>query len=296
MTTFTIEQAAAAAAYYWDQGYAVFKQVWTPAEIAEAHAATDRVKARGLAHGQGYRHGNQVYWHVQDPHIGPNIIGMQWPSYDEPLLEAMRRDPRMLRILEPLIGRNARQIINQLHWKTPGCQFLVNFHRDRENRKPDEAFRDLATSYIQTGTAIDPMTPENGALLVIPNSHRRPATQLKRAGQSNFGGGDWNLDMLANEGYSEADLVPVYAEPGDVALWHVDTIHGSARNDSATLDRCLYINGYVDARNCLRGHWAFINGQGVPLPPIDVPVLVQRDDIFDHLTPEYPEGPMKARD
>ena len=81
--------------------------------------------------------------------------------------------------------------------------------------------------------------------------------------------------------------------PGDIAIWHVDTIHGSEMNQSQK-DRCLYINGYVDARNCMRGHWAFIDGQGVPLPPIDVPVLIHRDDIFDEIefqfipTPRHP--------
>jgi hypothetical protein len=76
----------------------------------------------------------------------------------------------------------------------------------------------------------------------------------------------------------------------------VDTIHGSEMNGSAAMDRCLYINGYVDARNCMRGHWAFIEGQGVPLPPLDVPVLIHRDDIFDHLDVEFTSGALRLTD
>lgn len=286
MTSFTLDQATEAAAYYHEHGYAHFKNVFTPDEIAAAKAATDRVKQYGYNKGRSFRQGNLNFWLQDDPSIGLNVIGMQWPSYLEPELAAMRIDPRMLRILEPLIGLNARQIINQLHWKTPGSAFSVNYHRDRENRKPDEAFRNLAASYIQTGTAVDPMTPENGALLVVPGSHRDPIP-FDRKGIGNFGHGAVSEELLNSVGYSKSDLLPIYAEAGDIALWHVDVIHGSDPNQSKTMDRCLYINGYVDARNCMRGHWAFINGQPIPLPPIDVPVLVQFDEIFDHLDEEF---------
>lgn len=295
-TAFTLDQAAEAARYFHAEGYAHFKGVFTAAEMRDIHAATDRVKAFGRARGPDYRHANVVFWHQDDPVIGYNIVGMQWPGHLEPVLEAVRRDPRFSRILDPLIGGQARQIINQLHWKTPGSSFVVNFHRDRENRQPPEAFRELARSYIQTGLPVDPMTPENGALLVVPGSHRDPHAKPLRRGGSNFGGAGLDFSQLADSGYGEADLLPVYADAGDVVLWHVDTIHGSGPNRSPTMDRCLYINGFVDAHHCMRGQWAFINGQGIPLPPIDVPVLVQRDDIFDHLAPEHGAHVGKSRD
>lgn len=292
--TFTLDDADAAAACYHEEGYAVIKGVFTPEEIVRFKDATDRAKRRGYDMGCSFRHANVTYWVSEDPNIGLNVSGMQWPSHDEPALEAMRRDPRMLRILAPLIGTDIRQIINQIHWKTPGCAFAVNFHRDRINRRPAEAFRDLANSYVQTGTAIDPMTPENGALLVVPGSHRRAPAEHPAG--SSFSGSDARRDYLEREGYSEDDLLPIYADPGDIAMWHVDTIHGSDQNRSATMDRCLYINGYVKARNCMRGQWAFIRGHGVPLPPVDVPVLIQRDDIFDHLELERAAGPLKPYD
>ncbi len=293
--SFTLDQADAAARYFHEQGYALFKGVFSPDEIAAAKAATDRVKQRGYDVGKSFRQGNLCYWLHDDKNVGTNVIGMQWPSYLEPALESMRIDPRMLQILRPLIGENARQIINQLHWKTPGSTFSVNYHRDRENRRPAEAFRNLAASYIQTGTCIDPMTEENGPLLVIPGSHIDPIP-FQRDVPANFGSGDVSDDILRTVGYSKDDLVPIHAEAGDVALWHVDVIHGSGPNRTATMDRCLYINGYVDARHCMRGHWAFIQGQPIPLPPIDVPVLVQFDAIFDHLEMEVSDTPVKPRD
>ncbi len=291
--TLESDQSQAIARAFHAQGYALVKAVFDAPHVAALAAAACRVKAQGLKYGRSYRQGNLGYWLDDDERIGTHVLGMQWPSYREPVLELHRRDPRMLALLEPLIGANVRQIVNQLHWKTPGSSFAVNFHRDRSNRKPAEAFRSLAMSYVQTATAIDPMTADNGALLVVPGSHRRKPRAA--AAGANFVSGSPSSDYLASQGYSRADLVPVHAEPGDVVLWHVDTIHGSGLNDSRR-DRCLYINGYVDARNCLRGHWAFIQGQGVPLPPLDVPVLVHRDDIFDHRDVEFTPAKLRPSD
>lgn len=292
---FTVDEAAAIAECFRQDGYAVIGQVFDAGEVAKLKKAADRAKQRGLEVGRSFRHGNQGYWIDNDPRVGVHVLGMQWPSYDESDLEKLRRDPRMLTILEPLIGRDIRQIVNQLHWKTPGSSFAVDFHRDRVNRKPPEAYRALATSYVQTATAIDPMTGENGALLIAPGSHLR-TPRFRHPGSGNFVAGELSRTYLANEGYGDADLVEIQAQPGDVVLWHVDTIHGSEMNRSEQ-DRCLYINGYVDARQCMRGHWAFIQGQGIPLPPIDVPVLIHRDDIFDReIEVEFATSPFRLVD
>ncbi len=295
LSPLTLDEPAAIARRFHEEGYAVIREVFDQEEVARLRRATDAARQRGLAVGRSFRHGNQGYWIDNDPHVGIHVLGMQWPSYDHEALEKLRRDPRMLTILQPLIGTNVRQIVNQLHWKTPGSAFAVSFHRDRVNRKPREAYRALATSYVQTATAIDPMTQDNGALLIAPRSHLRKP-QRRHPGTGNFVAGELSRHYLANEGYNDTDLVQIQAQPGDVVLWHVDTIHGSEMNRSEQ-DRCLYINGYVDARQCMRGHWAFIEGQGIPLPPIDVPVLIHRDDIFDReIEVEFADSPFRLVD
>jgi hypothetical protein len=129
---------------------------------------------------------------------------------------------------------------------------------------------------------------------MVPGSHLRNP-RSRHPGKGNFVAGKPSRSYLAREGYCDSDLVAIHAEPGDVVLWHVDTIHGSEMNQSRG-DRCIYINGYVDARNCMRGHWAFIRGQGVPLPPIEVPVLVHRDDIFERADIEFFDSPVRLTD
>src|SRR3546814_20617854 len=69
-----------------------------------------------------------------------------WPAWIDPVLERVRRDPRLLEILAPLIGRDLKQIINQLHWKPPGARAEFGFHQDSRSRRPREAYRELARS------------------------------------------------------------------------------------------------------------------------------------------------------
>ena len=53
-------------------------------------------------------------------------------------------------------------------------------------------------------------------------------------------------DDVRHVGLDPAGARVLELQPGDVALWHLYTVHGSGPNRSAT-DRRLYINGYVKA-------------------------------------------------
>src|SRR3546814_3446853 len=65
-------------------------------------------------------------------------------AWNDPALERVRRDPRLLEILAPLLGGDLKQIINQLHWKPPGARAEFGFHQDSRSRRPRGAYRDLA--------------------------------------------------------------------------------------------------------------------------------------------------------
>lgn len=272
-----IDSTAVAERFHRD-GWAVVRGVFAPSEVAAIHAATDRLRDWALSFGGNYRHGNLVTWIDQ---IGPDLVlrGMQWPAHRETVLESVRTDPRMLAIVAGIAGLDLRQIINQIHWKPPGSRSSIQWHADRKNRTPVEAFRDLESSYVQTAIAVDPMVVDNGPLLLVQGSHRRPGC-LNDQGYGNFARDGIDRSMIHRLGFSDDDIIAVACEPGDVILWHVDTIHGSDLNRHQRLDRCIYINGYISARSTMRGHWAFISGRPVPLPPIDVPVLIHREDIF----------------
>jgi len=273
---------AAALEQYREQGYAVLRGVFATTEVAAIAAAFDRQWAIGMAHPRSFRHGNLLYRLGSDKGRGKILRLAQWPSYADDVLEGVRRDPRWLALLEPLLGRDIKQIINQLHWKPPGAAGAeFAFHQDVRFRRPRAAYRDLLTSYVQTGIAVDPHRAENGAMRIYPGSHR--------FGEKDLAGAEPVLDQrMADErltaaGLDPGKLVVLDLDPGDVALWNVFTIHGSGPNHTES-DRRFYLNGYVRAADCDRGEWAFRDGKPAAL---GAPVLVHYDDLHTRPEPHY---------
>lgn len=270
--------------HYREHGYAVVKGVFALEEIAELARAFDRVYAEGMRHPASFRHGNLFYRIANDPGVGRVVRYVQWPSYGDPVLNAFRLDRRVFDILAPLLGRDLKQIINQLHWKPPGADMVeFGYHQDIKSRRPRAAFRGLPDSYVQTGIAVDPHRVVNGAMTVYPGSHRLGELAL------NVSGATANRAMRAEDlkaqGLDPEALAPLELDPGDVALWNVLTVHGSGPNTSAG-DRRFYINGYVTAGACDRGEWAFRDGEPCPL---GAPVLVHYDELHSRPGPHYVE-------
>jgi ectoine hydroxylase-related dioxygenase (phytanoyl-CoA dioxygenase family) len=270
---------------YREEGYAVVRGLFTPAEVTAIAASFDRHWRTGVAHRASFRHGNLFYRQGKDPVLGKILRLVQWPSYVDATLEAVRRDPRWLDLLGPLIGRDIKQIINQLHWKPPGATAAdFAFHQDVRFRRPRTAYRNLLDAYVQTGLAVDPHTKESGAMRLLPGSHR--LGEIEIAGEGPVLDQAMADERLARVGLDPARLVDVALEPGDVALWNLYTIHGSGPNRTRA-DRRFYLNGYVRASDCDRGEWAFRDGAPVPL---GAPVLVHYDDLFARPEPHYVES------
>ena len=275
---------AEALAQYRAEGYAVLRHVFDADEVADMAASFDRHWAEGMAHGRSFRHGNLLYRLGRDAKLGKLVRLVQWPSYGDPVFEAVRRDPRYLAILAPLIGRDIKQIINQLHWKPPGAAGAeFAFHQDARFRRPRSAYRNLATAYVQTGIAIDAHRRANGAMRLYPGSHRLGEKDL--AGPGPVLDQSMAEERLVAAGLDPAKLVVLELDPGDVALWNVFTIHGSGPN-ATKADRRFYLNGYVRAADCDRGEWAFHDGAPCPLGE---PVLVHYDELHTRPGPHYLE-------
>lgn len=264
------------------EGYAVVRGVFSADEVAQMAAAFDAIHARAMAVGRSWRDRNTYFRMADDPDLGRVLRLVQWPGWIDEALERVRRDPRLLQVLAPLIGRDLKQIINQLHWKPPGARAEFGFHQDSRSRRPREAFRSLATSYVQTGIAIDPQDAENGAMVVCPRSHRLGELPFDPARAPMHEALD--TADLARLGADTENVVTLALDPGDVALWHVHTLHGSGPNRSAR-DRRFYINGYVTASNCDRGEWAFRDG--IPCPLEGEQSLVHYEALYSNPGPMF---------
>jgi ectoine hydroxylase-related dioxygenase (phytanoyl-CoA dioxygenase family) len=280
---FDTARAETIAADYARDGYAIVRGLFGADDIARIAAAFDQIYAEGIAHGRSFRHGNLFYNVTPASEGGPPIVRMaQWPSYHNPTLNAVRLDPRIAAVLAPLIGGDLKQIINQLHWKAPGSAGDFAWHQDARFRKPYDCYRNLATSYVQTGLAIDPHTRESGAMRFVRGSHLRGDLDLDV--DAEVLGRSMADDALAKAGLSQDDIVDVELEPGDFALWSSYLVHGSGTNRSSH-QRRFYINGYVKAEDCDRGELSFVGGTPVPLGA--EPVLVHYEQLHERGEPHY---------
>jgi hypothetical protein len=258
-------------------GYAIVRGLFGPDDIAEVSAAIDEVHAEGLALGASFRYGNLNY-----RLDGGELRMVQWPSYHNVVLDRFRTDYRVAAILADLIGTEIKQIINQVHWKKPGGKGDFAFHQDSRFRRPDSAYRNLATSYVQTGIAIDRHDRSSGAMRVLPGSHLGGPIDLPTSGE--VMSSVVETDTLAAAGHDPGGLVDLELEPGDLAMWSSYLVHGSGSNHADHYRR-FYINGYVRAEDCDRGEWAFRRGQPQPLGPR--PNLVHFEELYERPGPHF---------
>ncbi len=268
-----------------DQGYAILRGFLPPAEVAALRAETDRIEAEALRHRASYRDRNLYFEILDDPRAGRKVVlQAHWFSWINPAMEALRRDPRYLEALGPLLGHDIKQIANQIHWKPPGAKYTrYRFHQDLRFRERPELYRDLLGGYVTTGLAIDRQDAENGALEVFPGSHKLGYLGLSDDGPIMVG--ETQEVELRRAGLDPGAALVCEMEPGDLLLWTLYTVHGSGPN-RAVRDRCFMINSYVRAADSPeRGEWAFRGGMSVPLGP--EPAICRYEDLKERPGPFY---------
>jgi ectoine hydroxylase-related dioxygenase (phytanoyl-CoA dioxygenase family) len=265
------------------EGYAIIRGFFSAQDIAALGEETDRMYQEGLKHHATYRHKNLLLEVLDDPKAKRRVvIQAHWTAWISPYLERMRRDPRYLAVLEPLLGSDIKQITHQLHWKPPGAKYTYyRYHQDAKFRN-QAAVRNLLYGTVNTGLAIDPQTEANGALRVIPRSHLRGYLGLSEDGTLMTG--QTPDDDLRRVGIDPSTAVTCEMEPGDLLLWTLYTVHGSAPNVSS-YDRRFMINSYVTAADSDRGEWAFRNG--IPTPLGAEPEICKYEELREKPGPFY---------
>jgi len=269
-----------------EEGYAIVRGFFAPEDMAVIGAEVDRVYAEGLRHHATYRHKNLLLEVLDDPRAQRRVVlQAHWTPWISPALEALRRDPRYLQVLEPFLGRDIKQITHQIHWKPPGAKYtFYRYHQDARFRNT-AAVRNLLYGTVNTGLAIDPQTAANGALRVIPRSHRKGYLGLSEDGTLMTGATP--DDELRRVGLDPAAAVTCQMQPGDLLLWTLYTVHGSAPNLS-TIDRRFMINSYVRASDSDRGEWTFRDGISTPLGA--EPQLCKYEQLHERPGPFYIEA------
>ena len=283
-------------------GYAIIRGVFSPEEVALMKSRFDSWRSDMLEkHHATFIKGNHRVWITEGGVGGLGdkkrvLRGVQWPSYEDETLNSFRTDPRMFAIASSLIGRDIKQIINQMHWKQPGSLTTWRHHQDVRARKPESAFRELWSSYINTGIALERFDDETGAMSVLPGSHseKRDLGLEQVADEMGMDNHqpthEEEVEFFRRVGADHSKLKTLVLAPGDVGVWHPFAIHGGGINTSKDVFRSFYINGYVNAANCDRGHVVWRDGVTQPLGD---QVLIQLDNYKETLAEGgkyYPVG------
>jgi ectoine hydroxylase-related dioxygenase (phytanoyl-CoA dioxygenase family) len=245
------------------EGYAIVRGFFGADDMQRVSAEVDAVYAQGLKHHATYRDHNLLFEVLNDPRARRRVVlQAHWTAWINPYLEQMRRDPRYLEVLRPLLGADIRQLTHQIHWKPPGAKYtFYRYHQDARFRNA-AAVRNLLEGSLNTGLAIDPQTEANGALRIIPRSHLRGYLGLSEDGAIMTG--ETPDEDLRRAGLDPQAAITCQMEPGDLLLWTLYTVHGSAPNLSSG-DRRFMINSYTRAADSERGEWAFRGGVSTPL-------------------------------
>ena len=150
----------------------------------------------------------------------------QWHDLDLELWQ-LGTNPRILDLLEPILGPDFYLWGSQFFSKDPGDEVVAGWHQDA-------AFWPLTPHRTATvWLAFEDSDVENGAMQVIPGTHR--AGILQHDGEHDEHD---MLNMRLERGnFSRSDAVHLILRAGQISIHDDNIVHGSAPNRSDRL-RC----------------------------------------------------------
>jgi ectoine hydroxylase-related dioxygenase (phytanoyl-CoA dioxygenase family) len=180
------------------------------------------------------------------------------------------RDPRILDVVEDVLGPNILAWGSNFFIKDPHDEAFISWHQD--STYWGLSHPDVMTAWI----ALSEVTPENGAMRMLPGSHLLDQLPHK----DTFA--EHNLLTRGQEVQVDVDenkTVDVPLKAGEMSLHHVRIVHGSRPNTTDTRRIGLairYVPTYVsqtsgarDYATLVRGEDTYHNFELEPAPKVD---------------------------
>jgi ectoine hydroxylase-related dioxygenase (phytanoyl-CoA dioxygenase family) len=224
---------------FWRDGYLVVEDAVTPAQLAALKAEIaswiEQSRAHSAPFGPPTIDGRPRYdmgaEHTADR---PALRRINNPSDISEAYREVMLDARMVDMVAELIGPNVKFHHCKINLKLPGARTEVAYHQDFAYTPHTND--DIVTALL----FLDDVDADNGALTVVPGSHKGPVLSL-------FDGDRFTGAVAADEERRAlAQSVPCFGRAGSVCLMHTRLLHGSAANGSAK-SRGLYICVYSAA-------------------------------------------------
>ena len=166
------------------------------------------------------------------------------PHFEDTRLFTWLFDDSVLDIVESLIGPDIALWSSHFIAKPPGVGKRVPWHEDSAYWGQVLDPMEVVTVWL----AIDPSTPANGCMKVIPGTHHNGYSQyepVKDADKQVF------PTEIKKDSFDESKAVNCVLQPNHCSIHHAKTIHGSEANTSQ-LRRCGYTMRYVPASSKFR--------------------------------------------
>jgi phytanoyl-CoA hydroxylase len=211
-------------AAYDRDGFMVIPGVFSPAEIDELCRVTDEFVRAAAQIGA-----NDDVYDLEDTHSAaePRVRRLKAPHLIHPAYFRASRNHKVVAILKELWG-SVRFDTGKLNMKSAGYGAPVEWHQDWAFYPHTND--DLAA----VGIMLDDATEQNGAMLVVPGSHKGPVFDHHGPNGRFCGAMD-----PARCDIELSRAVPCLGKAGSVTVHHVRTVHGSATNVSGEQRRFL---------------------------------------------------------
>ncbi len=198
-------------------GFIVVPDVLSAAEVEGLRRATEEIveKSRAVADH------NEVY-DLEPGHTAamPRVRRIKTPDKWHAAYAAMVRHKGIVACLQDLWGTGVRYDLSKLNMKSAGFGSPVEWHQDWAFYPHTND--DLAA----VGVMIDDIDEQNGAMLVVPGSHKGPVFDHHVDGR--FCGA---IDPTT-PGLDVSTAKPCVGKAGSITIHHVRAVHGSAPNAS----------------------------------------------------------------
>lgn len=213
----------------------------SPAEIAAYHRDGQVTPAWRLSQAQLARLRSAVDRAIGAAKGQTDFIALPHLPPEDPAGQALAREffeiatwPELLDLAEQLIGPDIAFWASSVFGKPAGAGREVPWHQDGRYWP----IRPRAT--LSIWIAIDPSTPENGCMRILPGSHVGALMQHDARDDD-----DLVLNtFIADPRFDESRARDVVLEPGQISLHHIDLAHGSRPNRS-TQRRAGYVIRYM---------------------------------------------------
>jgi len=210
--------------FYHENGYLGVENVLSTDEVAELQHVTDEFVDKSRAVSQ-----HTDVFDLEPGHTAenPRLRRLKDPFKHHPAYLRTLHHPKILDIVSQLIGYALRSNGNKLNLKYSTFGSPVEWHQDWS------FYPHTNDDLLAVGVCIDPMTMENGALLVIPGSHKGPVLDHHSKSRGVFVG------AVTDEDFTGENAVPILLDAGGISIHHVRTLHASAPNTSPNPRRLL---------------------------------------------------------